>query len=136
MHQGIRKAFWLHKVSLFHVLTIGLGFGLVNDLQLLLVEDNCKINHQWLSIFHIDISTIIKKGLRPLNSALEKWGQKLKCCVYNFVQCSLCFFMLILLAKNDSLHLRLLVVVSVRIVSCLRRFPCAIDWIFLCHNKL
>ncbi len=29
----------------------------------------------------------IKKILRSLSSAHEKWGQKQKCCVYNFVQC-------------------------------------------------
>ncbi len=27
-----------------------------------------------------------RKSLRSLSSAQEKWGQKLKCCVYNFVQ--------------------------------------------------
>ncbi len=25
--------------------------------------------------------------MRSLSSAHEKWGQKQKCCVYNFVQC-------------------------------------------------
>ncbi len=29
----------------------------------------------------------IEKSLRSLSSAHEKWGQKQKCCVYNFVQC-------------------------------------------------
>lgn len=75
MHQGLKNSFLVtlyFKVSLLHVLTIGLGFGLVINLQLLLVEGNCKKNHHWLSIFHIHISTTI---------------------------CSLCLFMLILLAK-------------------------------------
>ncbi len=30
----------------------------------------------------------IEKGLRSLSSAHEKWGQKQKCCIYNFGQCS------------------------------------------------
>ncbi len=28
----------------------------------------------------------IDKSLRSFSSAREKWGQKQKCCVYNFVQ--------------------------------------------------
>ncbi len=30
-------------------------------------------------------------SLRSLSSAHEKWGQKQKCCVYNFVQCNYVF---------------------------------------------
>ncbi len=33
-----------------------------------------------------------RKSLRSLSSAHEKWGQKQKCCIYNFVQCISCCF--------------------------------------------
>ncbi len=32
----------------------------------------------------------VQNGLRSLSSAHEKGGQKQKCCVYNFVQCTKC----------------------------------------------
>ncbi len=30
---------------------------------------------------------LLQRNLRSLSSAHEKWGQKQKCCVYNFGQC-------------------------------------------------
>ncbi len=61
----------------------------------------------------------IEKGLRSLSSAHEKWGQKQKCCVYNFIfffsvvyMCVLCIFMYILIQPVACLYLRYVIFVS------------------------
>ncbi len=49
----------------------------------------------------------IDKSLRSFSSAREKWGQKQKCCVYNFVQyVYVCVYIYIYATLNAMLNAR------------------------------
>ncbi len=51
-----------------------------------LVLTNTDLDRFVNNIWEKSAFCLYRKSLRSLNSAHEKWGQKQKCCVYNFVQ--------------------------------------------------
>ncbi len=48
-----------------------------------------------------------RKSLRSLNLAHEKWGQKQKCCVYNFVQLYIYIYIYIIIAGKKCVYINI-----------------------------